>query len=430
MCRFCISIALVFLIVGCAAPRPRDYYFASFGNDSSGDGTIHSPFRTIAKANTLRLNPGDRVLFESGASFDGNLILERHDAGTPDRPVTIASFGEGAATLHATTGTAIHIADAGGIFIQNLVLVGDGAPGKRGCGIEIVNQRRGREKFIRIEKVVARGFGEEGIRIAGKSGGFEDVEIRDCQVSENVHCGIFVSGIRKDPVFWSHKSLRVINCAAFDNMGDPFAKGENRSGSGIFITGVDDGLVEHCAAYRNGRRCRAQTGGPLGIWASESNRVVIQKCQAYENATAGRHDGGGFGFDGGVTNSLMQFNFAHHNQGSGFGLFQYPGALAWHDNTLRHNISLNDGRKNGYAGIHLWNGGSGLARATVSDNVVITSPAPNAPKCVWIQTDSRGLRMTGNFIIALGNVWLIGAGDNQPAAHIRGNTWVLFALSN
>ena len=42
----------------------------------------------------------------------------------------------------------------------------------------------------------------------------------------------------------------------------------------------------------------------MGIWASESNRVVIQMCRSTGNRTGGRHDGGGFGLDGGVTNSV------------------------------------------------------------------------------------------------------------------------------
>src|SRR5689334_8579152 len=122
-----MAVALGFVIGGCAAPRvlgpPRDYYFAAAGDDRA-DGTVGRPFRTIFRANELRLNPGDRLLFEGGQTFEGNLVLDELDAGTESLPVRISTFGSGRATIRAGEGTGVFVKNAGGVELSDLVVLG------------------------------------------------------------------------------------------------------------------------------------------------------------------------------------------------------------------------------------------------------------------------------------------------------------------
>jgi hypothetical protein len=217
----------------------------------------------------------------------------------------------------------------------------------------------------------------------------------------------------------------VRRCLARDNPGDPEASDENRSGSGIFLTGVDGAVVEACAASGNGGRSRGKRGGPMGIWASESNRVAIQGCVSTGNRTGGRHDGGGFGLDGGMTNSILQYNYSSDNDGSGFGLFEYPGARAWHDNVVRYNVSENDGRRNGYAGIHVWNGGAGLHGAWVYHNTVVMGaarPGEN-PRALWVQTGVVNLRVMNNILCAAPGVTVVDVAREQVDIQFAGNCY-------
>jgi hypothetical protein len=95
--------------------------------------------------------------------------------------------------------------------------------------------------------------------------------------------------------------------------------------------------------------------GPVGIWAYQSDSITIQYCYSHDNHTSEKgKDGGGFDFDGGITNSLMQNNFSANNEGAGYGLFQYYGASVWKNNIVRNNISYNDGRKNAQGGFLMW----------------------------------------------------------------------------
>ena len=73
--------------------------------------------------------------------------------------------------------------------------------------------------------------------------------------------------------------------------------------------------------------------GPVGIWADEASNVTIQYCISHPiNTAKGAKDGGGFDFDGGITNSIIQYCLSYENQGAGYGLFQYAGASPWHNN--------------------------------------------------------------------------------------------------
>ncbi|MCU0408687.1 MAG: right-handed parallel beta-helix repeat-containing protein, partial [Bacteroidales bacterium] len=113
--------------------------------------------------------------------------------------------------------------------------------------------------------------------------------------------------------------------------------------------------IEYCEAMNNGWDMPREGNGPVGIWAYMSDSITIQYCYAHHNKTSEKgKDGGGFDFDGGVRNSVMQYNLSAFNEGAGYGIFQYGGATEWSDNTMRYNVSYNDGSKNGNCGILVW----------------------------------------------------------------------------
>ena len=417
------------LVGGCASTPARDYYFSPRGDDVMGDGTSARPYRSLAKASEIGVHPGDRLLLEGGGAFEGNLVLRGGGSEGAGRQVYIGSYGSGRATIQAGEGSAVLVKNAGGIVVENLALVGAGPQRNFGSGLALVNEARGagrRLKFIRVKGVEAHGFGMEGIQVgaSGKSG-FEDVRIEQCVAYENAHSGIYVAGSRERWEGYPHANVTVRGCVSRDNPGDPDASDENRSGSGIFLTGVDGAVIEGCAASGNGAHCRGTRGGPMGIWASESNKVVIQGCRSTGNRTGGRHDGGGFGLDGGMTKSVMQYNYSSDNDGSGFGLFEYPGALKWHDNVVRYNVSENDGRRNGYAGIHVWNGGAGVRGAWVYHNTVVMGVAPREqrPRALWVQTGVVNLRVMNNIFCAAPSVTVVDVAREQEGIQFAGNCY-------
>lgn len=71
----------------------RTYVVAPGGNDA-GSGTRTSPWRTLKRASTAPLKPGDRVLLQRGATYEGGLTIAA--SGTADAPILVAGTGVGA----------------------------------------------------------------------------------------------------------------------------------------------------------------------------------------------------------------------------------------------------------------------------------------------------------------------------------------------
>lgn len=82
--------------------------------------------------------------------------------------------------------------------------------------------------------------------------------------------------------------------------------------SGIIVSATDGAVIEFCHPHHNGGINSQNSGGPVGIWAWQSNDVVMQFNISHHNRTGGGADGGGFDLDGGITDSVMQMH-------SGFG---------------------------------------------------------------------------------------------------------------
>jgi hypothetical protein len=106
---------------------------------------------------------------------------------------------------------------------------------------------------------------------------------------------------------------------AFDNSGDPNDVVKN-SGSGIVLGSVNNATIERSLAYNNGWLCTAPEG-PVGIWTYDSNNVTIQFNESHHNRTGGPADGGGFDLDQNTSNSRLQYNYSHDNEGAGFLLY-------------------------------------------------------------------------------------------------------------
>jgi hypothetical protein len=436
-----LLVVMVVVGQGCqSAPPapPRDYYFSPRGDDAAGTGTPERPYRTIAKASALELNPGDRVLFEAGQTFAGNLALDARDAGTPERPVTIGSYGPGRATFEAGRATGVRVENAGGVRVADLVVLGAGPRYNRGSGVEFVNTLTGGKKLrhVRVENVEASGFGREGVLVHGapddgSPSGYDDVLVADCALRENLHTGIYFTGWWKaergrQPHAFAHSNVRVVRCLAEGNPGDPTARNTNRSGSGILLDSVDGAVVEHCEATNNGAENYAHHGGPVGIWCTIANNVTIQYSKSHRNRTANGHDGGGFCLDGGVCNSVLQYNATEENEGSGYGIYEYPGAPPAFGNVIRHNVSRNDGRKNGYAGIHVWDDARTLHNVRIEGNNVYMDPAPpgrKPPRGMWIQSPIRDCRIAGNTFTVMPGVRLMDVAGGQRGVRFERNTY-------
>jgi hypothetical protein len=320
----------------------RAYYVNLLGNDTN-PGTVTAPFKTIGKVNGIKLSAGDSVCFKAGQTFKGSLLITQ--PGTGDHPVIITSYGRGKAIIDAGSMRAVSLYKTQYIIVKNLKMVGLGRKtGNRQNGLVLLNSNH-----IMVWDMDISGFQKSGLLIDSSS----TIDVEEIFVHDNGSAGITVEGrtSKKDS-----RDIVITNCRAENNPGDPTML-DNHSGNGIVVGHCTNVTIARCIATNNGWDMPRIGNGPVGIWCYEADSVLIDHCLSYKNKTSkGGADGGGFDFDGGTTNSIIQYCFSHDNQGSGYCIFQYWGASLFYNNIIRNNISYNDGTvSDSQAGLYIWN---------------------------------------------------------------------------
>ncbi len=347
-CIFLISIFLNQSLIANATESGNVYYIDNFGNDNNNGLSPKNAFKTLAKASGLILKGGDKILLKAGQIFQGTLQL-KEAIGTIDFPITIAVFGNGKATIQSGDSMALLTVKASYLVVKNLICKGIGRlQGNITNGLDFIHNTN-----LTVEAVETSGYLFSGIRIIGGS----DIHLTKIYAHDNGYCGIHITSDKAGKDNSRSKAIRnvYIGYSVAENNPGCSAIKDNHSGNGILVGGVTNALIEYCEAMNNGWDMPRDGNGPVGIWAYHSDSVVIQHCYSHHNKTSAKgKDGGGFDFDGGITNSTMQYNLSAYNEGAGYGIFQYGGATEWTNNIVRYNISLHDGIKNGECGILMW----------------------------------------------------------------------------
>ncbi len=277
------SALLLLLVLPVAPASGRDYVVSATGDDSR-PGSAAEPWRTLAKVNATSLQPGDRVLLEGGRTFVGPLVLGSDDRGTPARNIVVTSYGDGRAVIDGGKGRAITVDGCDHVLLQRLKLVGAGRKtGNTDDGLYLAHSTGST-----VDQVEVTGFRHSGVEISGT----QDARITNVHAHQNGYAGINSGGDLS-------RNLYIGYCLTENNPGDPAIR-DNHSGSGIIVSKVEVALVEYCESTYNGWDQPWTGNGPVGIWTHNADRVTIQHCISHHNRSTAS-DGGGFDFDGGVT---------------------------------------------------------------------------------------------------------------------------------
>jgi hypothetical protein len=439
---FVLSACVV--IMNCQESPAATYYVSPSGNDTNAGTSPQAAWRTIDKVNTVDLHPGDKVLFEGDHDYFGNLLLTAEDAGTPKQPVVISSYGSGRATIKAGSGSGVTVLNAGGVVVENLIVLGDNYKTNVGSGIKIVNELPNNQKleYIRVHNVEVSGFGREkqsasderqwwlngcGIFVGGNASdnsksGYKDVRVTNCVTYKNEYFGIYTSGYwQDDPETYANSDVYVGYCKMYDNPGDPNYF-EYHSGSGILMEDVDGGIIEYCEAYNNGYACPSGYG-PGGIWAAVANNLIIQYCESHHHR-AEKSDVLGFDFDGGTTNSILQYNYSHDNDGPGYLICSYKNAPhSFNNNIVRYNISVNDCQKGRYGGITFSTDSpieNPIRNTQIYGNTIYTSSCPTIR---FVREGIYNTKVCNNLFITTNKQKLVEGNPDKSMATFAGNAY-------
>jgi RNA polymerase sigma-70 factor len=387
-------------------PPAASYYVSPSGSDGNSGRSPSNAWKTIAKVDSVAFADGETILFEGGSTFDGTLQFDAGDRGK----TTIGSYGTGRATIRG-----LFIWNRGSFTADNIDVVANGTNPKSGV-IVWGDQTNATYDDIRIKNVTTSGFTEYGIYVASGTSTtiYRNVSIENVTAHDNELGGVFTWATAPKML----QNVRIANTVAYANPGKVGLS--QPSGSGITMSGVDGGTIEYCVAHHNGAN-NTNSAGPVGIWAYASNDVKIQYSESYSNKTNGG-DGDGFDLDGGTTNSVMQYNYSHDNDGVGYLLAQYDGAGAFDNNTIRYNISRDDCRKMPCGAITVWGASDTFkpANAEVYDNTLFMSQGPN-PYVSGIALWSwfSGIRFRNNAIVVASGLPVVdGSSAHSPLASV------------
>ena len=370
--------------------------------------------------NTFDFNPGDNIFLKGGMTFTGGLYFDPLDAGTAANPITLTSTGSQRATIAAGTGGfGVYAFNNGGITIDGVNFTGAGKTQNIDQnGLNFFNDTTTRFDGVTFRNLDISGFGGfkngttnlqggTGIVIGGNTHGYDGLLIDNVALHDNRNAGLITYGVgntTNNPANLTNRNITVRNSTAYNNTG---ASGVQRnSGSGLVLGSTDGGLMERNTAYNNGTLNTAAEG-PVGIWTFDSNNVTIQHNESYNNKTQGG-DGGGFDLDQNVTNSVLQYNYSHGNDGAGILVFSGDGTTGTKNNTVRYNISENDGRRSSStaaSGITIGNKVTGL---DVYGNTVYISGQGGANSVAAIEFIAFGSRPTD--VTVANNIFMSGDG--------------------
>jgi hypothetical protein len=314
-----------------------------------------------------------------------------------ETPIEIRSDAQEPATIDAGDGPGIVIRDRGEVRICNLRIVGSGREHNHACGVRIEASAERQYRNILVDSLDVSGFGEHGVLIhsTAANSGFKTIRLTNVLSHHNGRSGITI-GTDAYPAT-PHEDIYVGHCAAYWNPGIPGQK--THTGSGIAIDGFRRGTIEYCEAYENGALCDAtESGGPVGIWAYNCDRALLQFNKSHHNHSNNQADGGGFDLDGGTTNSVMRYNVSWGNDGYGFQLWDFFWG-EFRNNRVHHNISLTDCIRWRNFGAFVVFGR--VMNAEVYRNIACLSA--DSPAVEIERWDGAGLRFSENLYLATSN---------------------------
>ena len=338
----------------------KTYYIdARGGNDSASGLEPSSAWKTLEKVNETTFQPGDRILFKAGETWEGQLWPK--GSGSEGKPIVIDRYGEGADPYikgNVKAGAAVYLYNQEYWEINHLEITNTSDVKGDRQGICFENKDAGTLRHIYIKNCnihdvtgveITTGVGTSKCNggIIGKistknpstgegavKSKWEDILIDGNSVKDLGREGIY---------FYSYWSVRW-------NLDEPDAgeyypsekvvvsnnKVENIDGDGIVITCCDGAIVER--NFVRAANSRPNGKYHAGVWMWSSDNCIFRYNEVCETKTT--LDGMAFDFDNCTTGNIYEYNYSHDNEG-GFILLCSSNKNS--NNIVRYNLSVNDG---------------------------------------------------------------------------------------
>lgn len=225
------------------------YLDAAGGSDSFAGTSPTTAWRSLARATSATLAPGDQLLLRRGQTWSGSLAMG--ESGTAAAPITIGAYGVGAAPI--VTGASTCIALGG----SHLVLTGVQADGCTWSGVDISGS---------ANVVTGNVFAHNAAGVVVRPSGLDN-RILSNQIVDNQRMSVLTQGGDDDSgafgVLLQGDRTEVAGNTISGH--DAFSYDYGRDGSAIEVYGARDSYIHHNRAVDN------QTFTELGNSRSAGN---------------------------------------------------------------------------------------------------------------------------------------------------------------
>lgn len=412
LCRLIFQITcLMWATAGSSLPAAVYHLDGMDGMDDNDGRSPASAWKTLERANQVKLKPGDSILLKRGTRFNGSLKLAR--SGTSANPIVVSSYGEGPLPVIDGSGyrAGIHIFSTSHIIVENIEITGnggrmvDGSPERERSGVLISQSKRKPVSHVTVRNLYLHdiypsvGSRHEGRKETSHLG--YGIVIRGNGVDDSRQ--FRVEGCRIERVGFKAIEMKSIShVEILDN------RMKDIGGPAIQPGEVEDLVVRGNVVDGSGSFVDSRMHGRgSGIWPWTSKRVLIER-NVFKGAR-GKADSCGAHIDFNCSDVIVQYNLSIDNEG---GFIEILGNN--HNCAYRYNISINDGaRVRGENGAHqegkvLWTSGFvgrnkkkvGPFNSYIYNNTIYVGPGSRS--CFSVTGTTDGLLVANNIFHIMG----------------------------
>lgn len=369
----CTLFITAVILSSCAkVATPYSYYVDAVNGDDNNSGlSAEEAWKTIEKANTIELKPGEQLLFKCGQTFDG--ILEICGNGNQDSLAIVSCYGEGERPCIVAQDSslyAVKVYDSDYLTVKNLDIKNHGSEDMpRRTGILVESKPNNTSHNITLDSLYIHDVNGSLVKLIGGGSGilitlprpevkpeekpdttngakperrhmpkpdtksnFDHLTIQNCHI---VRC-------QRNAMIWEEYSNRNDwNPSKYTTVRYNLI--EEVPGDGIVPICCDSCLVEY-NVMRNCPETLPDTEAAAGFWPWSCDNTTLQFNNVSDHKAP--WDSQGYDSDYNSTNTTIQYNYSHDNYG-GLCLICTPSVnernIGNIGTRILYNVSINDG---------------------------------------------------------------------------------------
>ncbi|MCM1066258.1 MAG: right-handed parallel beta-helix repeat-containing protein [Muribaculaceae bacterium] len=345
MKKYIRLIPALFLILSIGASG-KNYYIDPAGGSDNADGRApQQAWQTIAPLADVTLQRGDSLLFKRGTEYHGQVRLSA--SGKPGGKIVVGAYGTGdkpKIVAPDKSDFAVEIRNSNHLTLCDLEVVNTGSKRLAGrTGVKVVAEDCGVSADITLSRLYIHDVNGSLVKQEGGGSGlfivnggksvpsiFDGLLIEDCVIRRCERNAIIWSGIA-NRAKWNPNRGVVVRRNLIDQV----------PGDGIVPIGCDGAIIE----YNVMRDCPGilpHTEAAAGIWPWSCDNTIVRF-----NEVSGHKapwDAQGFDSDYNCTNTVIQYNYSHDNDG-GMVLICNSGTdrgVGNRGTVVEYNVSIND----------------------------------------------------------------------------------------